>query len=148
VGAAAAVDGTVVGGATVVTVAAGGAAAEVAATEGLDMGAGTEWPGSVVAGSQREDGTADPTMDDGATRLLVSGLGSVAGISALKGALGQLPGVHAVSVSSGEQGGFVFAINHDPGIDLATAVAGLPGFAARVTDASDAGITVVAHEPA
>jgi hypothetical protein len=125
------------------------AAAEVAATEGLDMGAGTEWPASVLAAaSQRDDAVAEPAMDDGATRLLVSGLGSVAGISALKGALGQIPGVHAVSVSSGEQGEFVFAINHDPGVDLASAIAALPGFAARITDATAEGITVVAHEPA
>jgi hypothetical protein len=119
------------------------AAAEVAATEGLDMGAGQDWPAAVLAASQRDD----PATDDGATRLLVSGLGSVAGISALKGALGQLPGVHAVSVSSGEHGEFVFAINHDPGVDLATGITGLPGFAARITDATDDGITVVAHEP-
>jgi hypothetical protein len=79
--------------------------------------------------------------------LLVRGLGSVAGISALKGALGQLSGVHAVSVSSGEQGEFVFAVTHDPGVDLATGIAGLPGFAARITDATDDGIAVVAHEP-
>ena len=123
------------------------AAAEVAATEGLDMGAGTEWPASVLA-SQHDDANGDVSGDAGATRLLVSGLASVAGISALKGALGQLPGVHAVSVSSGEQGEFVFAINHDPGVDLATGVAGLPGFAARITDATDDGFTVVAHEPA
>jgi hypothetical protein len=125
------------------------AAAEVEATEGLDMGAGTEWPASVLAAaSQRGDAVADPMTDDGATRLLVSGLGSVAGISALKGALGQLPGVHAVSVSTGDHGEFVFAINHDPGVDLATGIASLPGFAARITDATDAGITVVAQEPA
>jgi hypothetical protein len=125
------------------------AAAEVAATEGLDMGGGAAWPASVLAAAtQRDEAIADPATDDGGTRLLVTGLGSVAGISALKGALGQVPGVHAVSVSSGEQGEFVFAINHDPGVDLATAIAELPGFAARITDATDDGITVVAHEPA
>lgn len=124
------------------------AAAEVAATEGLDMGTGNDWPAAVLAASQREDAPADHATDDGATRLLVTGLGSVAGISALKGALAQIPGVNAVSVSSGEHGEFVFAINHDPGVDLATGVAGLPGFEARITDATDDGITVVAHEPA
>lgn len=124
------------------------AAAEVAASEGLDMGAGSEWPAGVLAASRREDEQAEDDTDDGATRLLVSGLGSVAGISALKGALGQLPGVHAVSVSSGDGGEFVFAVSHDPGMDLASGVASLPGFGARITDATDDGITVVAHEPA
>ena len=131
------------------------AAAEVAAGEGLDMREINEWPAAVLAASQREGSDADSDRDTtktdadaGATRLSSSGLGSVAGISALKGALGQLPGVHAVSVSSGERGDFVFAITHDPGIDLATGVASLPGFSAQITDATDDGITVVAHEPA
>jgi hypothetical protein len=124
------------------------AAAEVAASEGLDMDGGSEWPAGVLAASPREGAQAVDDTEDGATRLLVSGLGSVAGISALKGALGQLPGVHAVSVSSGDRGEFVFAVNHDPGIDLASGVASLPGFGARITDATDDGITVVAHEPA
>jgi hypothetical protein len=79
---------------------------------------------------------------------MVTGLSSVAGISAFKGALGQLPGVRSVSVSSGDPGVFVFAISHDPDIDLATGIAGLAGFAARVTDTTDSGIAVVAHEGA
>ena len=125
------------------------AAAEVAASEGLDMGESTEWPAAALAASPVEDVASDTTdADSGATRLLVSGLGSVAGISALKGALGQLDGVHTVSVSSGERGEFVFAISHEPGLDLASGVASLPGFEARITGATDDGITVVAHEPA
>jgi hypothetical protein len=124
------------------------AAAEVAAGEGLDLGESNEWPAAALAAARRDEPQTESTTDDGATRLLVTGLGSVAGISALKGALGQLPGVHAVSVSSGERGEFVFAVSHDPGVDLASGIAGLPGFAARITDATDDGIAVVAHEPA
>ena len=125
------------------------AAAEVAASEGLDLGDSTDWPAAALAGAGHDDPQTDATSPDGgATRLLVSGLGSVAGISALKGALGQLPGVHTVSVTSGERGDFVFAISHEPGVDLASGIASLPGFAARITDATDDGITVVAHEPA
>ena len=81
------------------------------------------------------------------TRLLVNGLLSVAGISAFKGALGQLPGVRSVSVSSGEPGVFVFAVSHDPGVDLDSGVASLDGFSAQITDATDDGFTVIAHEP-
>jgi hypothetical protein len=130
------------------------AAAEVAAGEGLDLGAAGEWPAVSVAATRAGDTPGadglpeDAGVDDGATRLMVTGLSSVAGISAFKGALGQLPGVHAVSVSSGDPGVFVFAISHDPAIDLATGIAGLAGFAARITDATDSGIAVVAHEPA
>ena len=122
------------------------AAAEVAASEGLDMTESGEWP--AAARHEAAEPTDAPDTTHGATRLLVSGLGSVAGISALKGALGQLPGVHAVSVSSGERGAFVFAIAHEPGMDLASGITSLPGFSARITDATDDGITVVAHEPA
>jgi F0F1-type ATP synthase membrane subunit b/b' len=124
-------------------------AAEAAASEGLDMGETSEWPAAALATAPTDD-TSPQAMDanDGATRLLVSGLGSVAGISSLKGAIGQLPGVHAVSVSSGERGGFVFAVTHDPGFDVAAGVTSLPGFEARVTEASEDGISVVAQEPA
>lgn len=124
------------------------AAAEVAAGEGLDLGQSDGWPAATFDATHGDAPAADGAIDNGATRLLVSGLGSVAGISALKGALGQVPGIHSVSVSSGERGDFVFAISHDQGMNLAAAIEGLPGFAARITDATDDGITVVAHEPA
>jgi hypothetical protein len=125
------------------------AAAEVAASEGLDMGESHGWPAAVMAASRREDAPMDAIdPQSGATRLLVSGLGSVAGISALKAALGQLPGVHGVSVSSGGRGEFVFAVTHEPDTNIALGIESLAGFAARITDATDDGITVVAHEPA
>lgn len=126
------------------------AEAEAEATEGLDPSASEAWPTAVLATARRLDPVANPADANGpdATRLLVSGLTSVAGISAFKGALGQLPGVRSVSVSSGQKGLFIFAVSHDPGVDLDSGVEGLAGFTARVTDANDAGFTVVAHEPA
>ena len=77
----------------------------------------------------------------------MSGLTSVAGISAFKGGLSQLAGVRGVSVSSGERGMFIFAVSHDPGVDLDSGVASLAGFNAHVTDATDDGFTVAATEP-
>ena len=129
--------------------AAAAAEAEAEATEGLDQSAAESWPTAVLAGARRKDPVTSPADANGpdATRLLVSGLTSVAGISAFKGALGQLPGVRSVSVSSGEPGVFVFAVNHDPGVDLDSGVSGLAGFDARVTDATNDGFTVVAREP-
>jgi hypothetical protein len=125
------------------------AAAEVEAGEGLDLDESTGWPAAALAIAPADEAPVESLEGDpGATRLLVTGLGSVAGISAFKGALGQLSGVQAVSVSSGENGAFVFAINHDPGLDLASGLASLAGFGARITDATDDGIAVVAHEPA
>jgi hypothetical protein len=124
------------------------AEAEAEATEGLDPGAADAWPTAVMAGARRADPTPGETDANGpdSTRLLVSGLTSVASISAFKGALSQLAGVRAVSVSSGTPGVFVFAVSHDPGVDLDSGVGSLPGFAAQITDATDDGFTVAAHE--
>jgi hypothetical protein len=126
------------------------AEAEAEATEGLEELSVDSWPAAVVAAAQRGDApvTAADANGPDSTRLLVNGLTSVAGISAFKGALAQLAGVHSVSVSSGEPGVFVFAVSHAPGVDLDSGIAGLSGFSARITDATDDGFTVVAHEPA
>lgn len=128
------------------------AEAEAAASEGLDPSAGEAWPTTVLAAAAARRGKPEPEAADAngpdSTSLLVSGLTSVAGISAFKGALGQLQGVRSVSVSSGEKGVFVFAVSHDPGVDLDSGVRSLTGFSANITDATDDGFTVVAHEPA
>jgi len=146
------------------------AEAEAEATEGLEELSVESWPAAVLSAAARRmdapatesdaaptdsagaaEAAADATPDANgpdATRLLVNGLTSVAGISAFKGALAKLSGVRSVSVSSGERGVFVFAVNHDPGVDLDSGVASLPGFSAHITDATDDGFTVVAHEPA
>ncbi len=46
----------------------------------------------------------------------------------------RVEGVRSVGVSSGPDGEFVFAVTHDPGLDLADGIATLPGFGARVTN--------------
>jgi hypothetical protein len=125
------------------------AAAEAAATEGLDLHTTDEWPASVLAGAHRSPAEADFEAAGVAnTRLHVNGLTSVAGISAFKGALGQLPGVRSVSVSSGEPGVFIFTAVHNPDADLQAEISGMTAFAARVTEVSDDGLTVAAQEPA
>jgi hypothetical protein len=125
------------------------AEAEASATEGLDLPSDDNWPASVLA--VRGDDTsagADAPEGAGTSRLFVNGLTSVAGISAFKGAVGQLPGVRSVSVSSGEPGVFIFTVAHEPEADLQAAVAGLTQFSTRVTDASGDSLTVSANEPA
>jgi hypothetical protein len=127
------------------------AEAEAASTEGLEIPDNNVWPTSVLAAARRTLHT--PATDFEAagvanTRLLVNGLTSVAGISAFKGALGQLPGVRSVSVSSGEPGVFIFTVVHTPETDLQDGIAGLTAFSARVTEASGESLTVVAQEPA
>lgn len=125
------------------------AEAEAEASEGLDPYAIEQWPNAVLAAASRTESAADADANGpDSTRLLVNGLTSVAGISAFKGALQGLPGVRSVSVSSGEMGVFIFAISHDPGVDLDSGVASLAGFAAHITDATNDGFVVDAHEPA
>jgi len=139
--------------------AADAAEAEAEATEGLDLSSAESWPAAIIAARKADaadEGTDTSTgkgPDTGTSttagsRLLVSGLKSVAGISAFKGALGQVPGIRSVSVSSGERGVFIFAVHHEPGVDLGSAVLSLEGFGARINRTTDDGIAVVAHEPA
>jgi hypothetical protein len=127
------------------------AEAEAASAEGLEIPDNNVWPTSVLAAARRT--LHAPAADFEAagvanTRLLVNGLTSVAGISAFKGALGQLPGVRSVSVSSGEPGVFIFTVVHTPETDLQDGIANLTAFSARVTEASGESLTVVAQEPA
>jgi len=125
------------------------AEAEAEATEGLDLSSDEQWPASVLAAARRNDATdEDAPTGAGNSRLFVNGLTSVAGISAFKGAVGQLPGISSVSVSSGEPGVFIFAVAHSPDLDIQAAIAGLTQFSTLVTDASGDSLTVSAHEPA
>jgi hypothetical protein len=126
------------------------AEAEAAASEGLESTGSDAWPTAVLAAASRTDAVPEAEDANGpaSTRLLVSGLTSVGGISAFRNALTQLSGVQSVSVSSGEKGVFVFSVKHDPGVDLDSGVASLTRFSAHVTDATDDGFTVTAQEPA
>lgn len=136
----------------VVLEAAAAAEAEAAASEGLDLSAGDEWPATVMAAmaaaARRDDKPAEPAEDSATTRLHVSGLTSVAGISAFKGAIGGLTGVRSVSVSTGERGVFIYSVNHDQDLALATALAGLSAFAVDVAESGGDHLSVTAHEPA
>ncbi len=87
-----------------------------------------------------DTGSADDTADgdaatdaDWQTRVIVGGLKSVAGISAFKGSLGQVPGVTTVSVSTGSDDDFVFAVGHASTTDLRRAVPAFAGFDAHMT---------------
>jgi len=128
------------------------AAAEDAAVEGLDLSGATDeqWPAVTLAASRRGEAPTAAAAEPGPeqTHLVVTGLTSVAGISALKGALGGVAGVRSVSVSSGERGAFVFAVSHGKAADLRAALPKLQGFAARITDDTGTSLAVTAHEPA
>lgn len=94
-------------------------------------------------------GVANDTAasDTVTTRLVVTGLISVASIAGFKRHLTRAGGVQTVTVSSGPDGEFVFNVGHDASVALRDLVPTLPGFAARVTSEDDGELTVSAHDP-
>ena len=93
-------------------------------------------------------GEGDATdADQRTTRVVVTGLVSVASIASFKRSLGKIDGVASVGVSSGPDGEFVFAVAHGTSIDLPQAVGNLPGFAAQVTSVTDDTVSVAARDP-
>jgi flagellar basal body rod protein FlgF len=85
--------------------------------------------------------------ESASTRVIVTGLVSVASIAGFKRNLSRVSGVRSVGVSSGPDGEFVFAVTHDPGLDLTDGIATLPGFGARVTNEAPGELTVAARDP-
>lgn len=97
-----------------------------------------------------DTGSADDAAETNAaekTRVVVSGLTSVAGISAFKGALGRVSGVTAVSVSTGTDDDFVFDVAHATTTDLRRAVPAFAGFGAELTLDDGEAITFIVKEP-
>jgi hypothetical protein len=97
-----------------------------------------------LAGLVPEESHATETHN---TRVVVTGLVSVASIAGFKRQLSRVAGVHSVGVSSGPDGEFLFAVAHDPGIVLKDALTTLPGFGARVTAEAEGELTVTARDP-
>jgi hypothetical protein len=119
----------------------------------LDTAQGEEFPtlsddavAARLAGLVPGEGEA-PQGDLQTTRVVVTGLVSVASIASFKRHLGKLEGVASVGVSSGPDGEFVFAVVHGPAIDLQGAVPALPGFAAQITSVTDDTVSVAARDP-
>ena len=100
----------------------------------------TEAPG--VEGADRSSGTDRLT-----TRVVVRGLVSVASIATFKRTLGRVQGVAAIGVASGPDGEFVFTVSHDNNLNLPEAIAGLPGFDAKIASETPGNIEVSAHDP-
>jgi hypothetical protein len=90
-------------------------------------------PGVPASGVPASGAVTDAPPAEEQTKLVVSGLTSVAGISAFKSALNRVPGVASVSVNSGHEDDFIFAVNHTGGTDLRRAVGDFSGFSAQMT---------------
>jgi hypothetical protein len=93
------------------------------------------------------DNDSPPQGERATTRVMVTGLVSVASIATFKRSLGRVPGVSTIGVASGPDGEFVFTVSHDSGIGLGDAIAALPGFEARVTSEAAGSLEVTAHDP-
>jgi hypothetical protein len=98
-----------------------------------------------LAGLVAEDHSA--SADVATTRVVVTGLVSVASIAGFKRNLARVSGVRSVGGSSGPDGEFVFAVTHEPELGLADGIATLPGFSARVTNEAPGELTVAARDP-
>jgi hypothetical protein len=97
-----------------------------------------------------DTGSADDAAETNAaeqSRVVVSGLTSVAGISAFKGSLGRVPGVTSVSVSTGTDDDFVFEVAHATTTDLRRAVPAFAGFGAQMTLDDGEVISFTVKEP-
>jgi hypothetical protein len=99
--------------------------------------------GLVLAKNESDEGK--PTSVS--TSIVVSGLISVASIAAFKRQVARIPGVTAVTVSSGPEGEFIFAAAHGDGAQLAGEIAAFNGFEAQVTEAGDGVLRVAARDP-
>ncbi len=88
-----------------------------------------------------------PASESHTTRVVVTGLVSVASIAGFKRQLSRVSGVQSVGVSSGPDGEFLFSVSHDSTIVLKDAVTTLPGFGARVTAEAEGELTVTAKDP-
>jgi hypothetical protein len=87
-----------------------------------------------------------PPVDLASTRVIVSGLVSVANIANFKRSLARTPGVSTIAVASGPDGDFVFTVGHTLGTGLSASVRALPGFDIQISDESDGAITVAAQD--
>ena len=128
--------------------AAEAAAAEAAASEVEDVPEiGGEALAARLSGLVPADTAAEPATPPVTTQVVTTGLVSVASIASFKRHLGRLAGVAHVGVSSGPDGEFVFAVDHDPTASLRDLVPTLPGFAARVVASGEGILQVSAQDP-
>ena len=81
------------------------------------------------------------------TRVIVTGLVSVASIATFKRGLTRSAGVSAVAVASGPDGEFIFSVEHGEDVRMADTVTALEGFGAHITSESEGVLEATAHDP-
>lgn len=128
------------------------AAAEAeAASFSADIDAEEELTGDAEP-AEEPTGDAAASFDETApaelatSRVVVSGLVSVANIANFKRSLSRTAGVSTIGVASGPDGNFVFTVGHTLGTALSASIQELPGFDIQVTGESDEAINVAAQD--
>jgi hypothetical protein len=110
---------------------------------GFETGSYTDRLASLLPAHGEASTDGEPRL----TRVVVTGLVSVASIASFKRHLGRAAGVTAVQVASGPEGEFVFNVTHRPDVSVRDAIPSMPGFAARVTATGDGVVNVTARDP-
>lgn len=103
--------------------------------------------------AQAQAEAALPTVEDRAgigdttsSRVIVTGLVSVANIANFKRSLSRTPGVSSIAVASGPDGDFIFTVGHTLGTQLSNSVKDLPGFDVQITEEAEDAIHVAAQD--
>jgi hypothetical protein len=91
-------------------------------------------------------GAGTPNAEATESRLVVTGLVSVASIAGFKRVLSKVDGVTTVGVTSGPDGEFVFNVAHRPGLEIGSAIASLDGFDTQLVAYDDDTYHVSAHD--
>ena len=89
------------------------------------------------------DATPDTQVS---TRVVVSGLISVASIANFKRSVARIAGVWSIGVSSGPDGDFVFTVSHDGSLALAREIESMSAFESHIDSEADGEIKVSAHD--
>jgi hypothetical protein len=80
------------------------------------------------------------------SRIVVSGLVSVANIANFKRSLARTSGISTIAVASGPEGDFVFTVGHTLGSALSASIRDLSGFEIDITGETDEAINVAARD--
>jgi hypothetical protein len=109
-------------------------------------------PASQLHSKSDDDSTATgdnqpaASTDLGSTRVIVSGLISVANIANFKRSLNRTSGISRIAVASGPDGDFIFTVGHTLGSALSASIKALPGFDIQISGESDDAINVAAQD--
>lgn len=104
-------------------------------------------PAATAATDPEPEPEPEPEAIVEVTRVVVTGMVSVAGISAFKAAIARLSGVSGVSVTSGEDDDIVFNVVHSSTTDLRRSIPTIPGFDARMTVDEGTAVAFTVTEP-